>query len=348
MRIGLVGFPGAGKTTVFNALTGLTAETGYGAARRGGTNLGVVRVPDERLDRLAALYQPKKTTYAEVTFCDIAGGTAARQLDRGVLNAMREMDALCQVLRSFDNPALAEAADPDRELRDLAAETILADLEIADRRLHRLRKERGSPRDVQRMERVVAHLESERPLRSLGLDALDRKALAGYQFLTLKPLLFVLNVAEKAIAEPVPEELAAAAAAMGSRIVPLCGAVEMDIAQMPEAERAEFYEALGLSEPARDRFLRAAFELLELVTMFTVGPDECRAWPVRAGSTAPRAAGKIHSDIERGFIRAEVTRWDDLLALGSEARCREAGKLRVEGKEYVVQDGDVVHFRFNV
>ena len=348
MKIGLVGFPGSGKTTVFNALTGLAAETGYGAGKPGTKNLGVVRVPDDRVDRLAALYSPKKTTYAEVTFCDIAGGTSARDLDRGVLNAMREMEALCQVLRAFDNPSLADAADPLRELGDLRAETILADLEIAEKRMARLLKERDNPNETKLMERIVEHLEREEPLRTLGLDEAERKLLAGFQFLTLKPLLLVLNVAEEAVADPVPADLGAAATTLGTGVVPLSALVEMDIAQMPAEERGDFYDELGLAEPARNRFLRSAFEMLELITMLTGGPDECRAWPVRANSKAPQAAGKIHSDIERGFIRAEVTRWQDLVELGSEAKCRDAGKLRVEGREYVVQDGDVVNFRFNV
>jgi len=348
MKIGLVGFPGCGKTTVFNALTGLDADTGYGSAKPGTKNLGVVRVPDPRVDKLAELYSPKKTTYAEITFCDIAGGTGSRELDRSVLNSMREMDAICQVLRAFDNPAAAESADPVRELDDLQIETVLADLEIVERRVHRLRKDRSDPQLLKLLERILEHLENESPVRSLGLDANERKAVSGYQFLSLKPLLLVVNVAEEAVADEPDPALTDAASAAGTGLVPLSAQVEMDIAQMPEQDRAEFYQELGLGGPASHRFVRAAFELLQLVTMLTAGPDECRAWPVRTGSKAPTAAGKIHSDIERGFIRAEVTRWDELVDLGSEAKCREAGKLRVEGRDYVVQDGDVCHFRFNV
>lgn len=348
MKIGLVGFPGCGKTTVFNALTGLDADTGYGSAKPGTKNLGVVRVPDDRVDQLSALFSPKKKTYAEITFCDIAGGTGSRELDRSVLNSMREMDALCQVLRAFDNPAAAENADPARELQDLQIETVLADLEIVERRVDRLRKDRSDPQLLKLLERILEHLENEQPLRSLDLDGNERKLVSGYQFLSLKPLLLVLNVTEDAVAEDPSAELVASAEAAGSGLVVLSAQVEMDIAQMPEEDRAEFYEELGLGEPASHRFVRAAFRLLQLVTMLTAGPDECRAWPVRAGSKAPAAAGKIHSDIERGFIRVEVTRWDDLVEQGSEAKCRELGKLRVEGRDYVVQDGDVCHFRFNV
>ncbi len=348
MKIGLVGFPGSGKTTVFNALTGLAAQTGPGASKPGTKNLGVVRVPDDRLDQLAALYEPKKTTHAEITFCDIAGGTGVRELDRSLLNSMREMDAVAQVMRAFDNAALGIEPDAHRELLDLQAETVLADLEIIERRITRLRKDGSDPQELKLLERIESHLEAEQPLRTLGLDANERKLVSSYQFLTQKPLLLVLNVEEEAVAEPVPAALSGAADAIGTGIVPLSASVEMDIAQMPADERHEFYEALRLGDSARARFLRAAFELLDLITMLTVGPDECRAWPVRSGSLAPRAAGKVHSDIERGFIRAEVVLWDELLALGSEAKCREAGKLRVEGRDYVVQDGDVVNFRFNV
>ncbi len=348
MKIGLVGFPGSGKTTVFNALTGLAAQTGPGASKAGTKNLGVVRVADHRLDRLAILYQPKKTTHAEIMFCDIAGGAGIRELDRSVLNSMREMDALAQVLRAFDNSALGIEQDPQQELRDLQAETILADLEIIERRIARLRKDGSGPQELKLLERIEVHLEAEQPLRTLRLDATEKRLVSGYQFLTLKPLLLVLNMEEDSVADSVPAALAENARLIGTGIVPLSARVEMDIAQMPADERQEFYEALGLGESARARFVRAAFELLDLITMLTVGPDECRAWAVRAGSAAPRAAGKIHSDIERGFIRAEVARWDELLELGSEAKCREAGKLRVEGRDYVVQDGDVVNFRFNV
>jgi len=348
MKIGLVGFPGCGKTTVFNALTGLAAQTGPGAAKPGTKNLGVVQVPDDRVDRLATLYQPKKTTHAEILFCDIAGGAGVRELDRGVLNSMREMDALAQVLRAFDNDALGIAQDPQRELSDLQAETVLADLEIIERRIARLRKDGSSPQELKLLERIETHLEAEQPLRTLGLDNNEQKLVSGYQFLTLKPLLLVLNVEEDSVAEPVPGALDERAHSIGTGIVPLSASVEMDIAHMPADERHEFYEALGLGESARARFVRAALQLLDLITMLTVGPDECRAWAVRAGSAAPKAAGKIHSDIERGFIRAEVVRWDELLDLGSEAKCREAGKLHVEGRDYLVQDGDVVNFRFNV
>ncbi len=344
MKIGLVGYPGSGKTSVFSALTGQTVETGYGSGGR--AHLGVVKVPDERVDALAALFKPRKTTYAEITFSDVGGGHG-EGIDRAVLNGMREMDALCQVLRAFPDAA-GDAPDPLRELAGLETETILADLELVEKRLARLAKEKGDPREIELMKRLDGALGAETALRNVELSESERRMMSGYRFLSQKPLLLVLNVPEGMAAAPPPAALVEAAARRRLGLVVLSAQVEMDIAQMPDEEQREFLSSLGLTEPAVNRFIHAAFELIDLVSMLTSGPDECRAWPIPRGTAAPRAAGKIHSDIERGFIRAEVVRWDDLVALGSEAKCRDAGKLRVEGKDYIVQDGDVVNFRFNV
>ncbi len=343
MKVGLVGLPGSGKSTVFGALTGLAVRTGYAGA--GKSNIGVVKVPDPRVNALAEMYQPKKTTYAEIAFSDLGGGRASG-LDRNALNAMREVDALCQVVRGF---ADAAGAPPNSigEIGELETETILADLEITENRIARLEKDRSDARELDLLKRIREALEAERPLRALALEPQERRRLSGYAFLTAKPLLLVLNVAEAEIGSQ-PADVEEAAAKRGLGWVVLSAPVEMDIAQMAENEQQTFAESLGLPEPAKNRFIRAAYAITDLISMLTVGPDECRAWPVTRGTTAPRAAGKIHSDIERGFIRAEVTHWRDLIELGSEALCREAGKLRVEGRDYIVQDGDVVHFRFNV
>jgi GTP-binding protein YchF len=345
MKIGLVGFPGSGKSTVFGALTGRSVETGY-ASRGDKANVSVVKVPDPRVDALAAIYQPKKTTYAEIVFKDLGGGRA-EGLDRASLNEMREVDALCQVLRAFPDAA-GKPAEPLRELVDLEAETLLADLEVVEQRIARLAKDRSNPRELELLKRIQAGLEEEKPVRSIELGAEERKMIAGYSFLTQKPMLLVLNVPETAVADPPPADVAGAAESRGLGLIVLSASVEMDIAQLPEDEQPEFVASLGLAEPAKDRFIRAAYALIDLVSMLTVGPDECRAWPIARGTPASRAAGKIHSDLERGFIRAEVIPYEDLIELGSEAKCREAGKLKVEGKDYVVQDGDVVHVRFNV
>ena len=350
MKIGLVGFSSSGKTTVFNALTGLSAETGF-SATRGKTNLGTVKVPDARVSALAGLYHPKKTTFAEVAFCDVAAaaaGTQGHSLDEQTLRSMREVDALCQVVRGFTDAA-GEAPAPLSEAQNLENEMNLADLILIEKRLERLKKEKSKSSELELLAKLQAALEAGTPLRRLeGIGAEEWTALAGYRFLTQKPLLLVLNVAESDATSPAPADLSAHAVEAGLGLVVLAGQVEMDIAQMGPEDQKEFLESLGLAEPAVGRFIREAYTLLDLISFLTAGPDECRAWPIRRGLTAPKAAGKIHSDIERGFIRAEVAHWDDLVKLGSEAKCREAGKLRLEGKEYIVHDGDVINFRFNV
>ena len=342
MKIGLVGFPRSGKSAVFGALTGLQVSTGYSSRR---ANVGSVKVPDPRVDALARLYAPKKAVYAEIVFTDLGAGHAG-SLDRQALNAMRGVDALCQVLRAF--PDGTQAPDPVGELRDLEAETLLADLEVVEQRVSRLRKEQYPGQELELLERIQATLEQEVALRTLALSDEQHRMLSGYGLLTLKPMLLILNVEESAIGGDPPPGLAAQVSARGLGLVTLSAEVEMDIAQMDDSEQQEFVASLGLDEPARNRFIRAAFDLIGLISMLTVGPDECRAWPIPRGSPAVKAAGKVHSDMERGFIRAEVIPWRELIERGSEAKCREAGVLRVEGKDYIVEDGDVVNVRFNV
>lgn len=345
MRIGLTGLPGGGKSTVFSALTGIEAAAAPWHGRKR-ANIGTVKVPDPRVDALALIYRPRKVVYAELSFTDLGGGRASG-LERGTLHAMRDMDALCHVLRAFSGAA-GGAPDPTGELETLETEALLADLEVIEARIERLRKEGKKTPELTLLTRVHDVLEAENALRGIPLDAAERKALSGFGLLTLKPLLVVHNVGENDVGRPPPAPLLAEAAVRGAAVVTLSARVEADIAQMDGPEQQEFVESLGLGEPARDRFIRAAFALTDTVSMITVGPDECRAWPIRRGLSAPRAAGRVHSDIERGFIRAEVVPWQELVERGSEAKCREAGVLRVEGKDYVVRDGDVVRFRFNV
>jgi GTP-binding protein YchF len=353
MKVGLVGFAGSGKTTIFNTLTGLAAEVGgYGAREK--ANVGVIKVPDDRVDRLAELYKPKKKTYAEISFVDVAGPQAEdvehaqSGLDPKLVQHMREVDALVHVVRAFDNPVLLQAVELPRDIRAFDDELILTDLVQIENRITRLKKEKDSVRENDLMLRLKSELESEHPLRDVELTHEDLALMAGFRFLSLKPLLLLINQPEDAAAAGVSDEVRELATLKRLSAIAMSGNVEMEIAQLAPDEQREFLQDLGLSEPARDRFIRAAYSLLDLISFLTAGEDECRAWSIKRGTTAHKAAGVIHSDIERGFIRAEVTRFEDLVTLGSEARCREQGKLKLEGKEYVVQDGDVVHFRFNV
>jgi ribosome-binding ATPase len=343
MRAGLVGYAQSGKTTLFSALTGLHAAT------RGQVNLGAIKVPDPRIDALSAIFKPKKTTYAEMRFVDVPGPKGKGSgLDTDSLRALAEVEAFCLVVRGF--PALdGTPADPARELADFDAELVLHDLGIVEKRLERMRREHGKgTAEYLHMEQLHAHLDPGTPLRAMKWSEAEAKDLAHYDFLSRRPLLVVVNVAEEAAAAPTPPEVEAAARQRTADVLPLCAAVEAEIAQLDPGEQPDFLASLGLTEPARARFIRAAYRLLDLVSFFTVGEDEVRAWPIHRGDRAPRAAGRIHSDLERGFIRAEVVHYQDFIALGSEARARQEGKLRLEGKEYLVQDGDILNIRFAV
>jgi ribosome-binding ATPase len=346
MKIGLVGFAGSGKTTVFNTMTGLDVPVGYG----GEVRLGTVRVPDERIDRLKEIFSPKKTTYAEMSFCDVPGehGAEKKGLSARGLQQIRDQEALCLVLRDFDNPALEGGADPQGDLEAFHAECIFADLEIVDKRLQRARKEQASAAEIAAFEMAHGALEAERPLRAISEADLDRSLLRGFGLLTDRPLLVAVNVDETRAGEPLVAELAARISELDAAGLTLSASVEADIAAMEPADQADFLRDLGLESSALDRFIRAAYGLLDLISFFTVGPDEVRAWTIRRGTKARRAAGKIHSDLERGFIRAEVIPYATFMELGSEAAVKAAGRLQVEGQDYVVADGDILHVRFNV
>jgi ribosome-binding ATPase len=346
MKIGLVGFAGSGKTTVFNTMTGLNVPVGFG----GEVRLGTVRVPDARIDALSRIFAPKKTTYAEISFADIPGehGGGHKGLSSKALQQIREQDALCLVLRDFAHPAIPDAPDPLHDLESFHLECAFADLELIERRLERMRKEPGAKPEQAAFELMKATLEAEKPLRALSATELDRAPLRGYGLLTDRPLLVALNRDEARTAEPMPSDVAARLEALHAAGLVLSASVEAEIAALAADEQPAFLADLGLSEPALTRFIRTAYGLLDLISFFTVGQDEVRAWPIRRGTNARRAAGAIHSDLERGFIRAEVIPYAVFMEYGSEQAVKNAGRLQVEGKDYVVSDGDIMHVRFNV
>jgi GTP-binding protein YchF len=365
MDVGIIGLSQAGKTTVFNAVTRSTAHTGFGGGNE--PNVGVVKVPDARLDVLAAMYKPKKVTPAEIRYVDFpaAGANFGRGEGPGgqFLNELRRADALIHVVRAFRDPAVPHpngSVDPARDVATMDLELAFADLALIERRLDRLEAELRSTRAGERgageRERaVLLHfketLEAERPLRALELTEDEQRLVSGFRFLTLKPLLVLLNLDEEDI---VRREQAEAEFRGGYRfphtdVAALCGKLEMELLDLSPEEAVEYRRDLGLDEETGlDRAIHLSYGLLGLISFLTTGPDECRAWTVERGASAPRAAGKIHSDLERGFIRAEVVRYEDLVAAGSEAEAKKRGLLRTEGKSYVVQDGDVLHILFNV
>lgn len=353
LRAGLIGLPSSGKTTLFQLLTSAReAPRTHGKAE---ANVGISRVPDARLDALTALFQPKKRVPATVEFADMAAGRGEAKTLVDVV-AYRNADALLHVVRAFRDESIAHPAgsiDPLRDVKTVEDETILADLAIAEKRLERLEKDlkKNQSTDLKREQDALkvckAALEDGKALRTLGLSGEDAHRLRGFQFLSAKPMLVVLNVDEADIrtgAEPAPA-LAAWLASARAGFVAVCARIELEIAQLDPADAGAFLADLGLAESGLDRVIRAAYDLLGYMSFFTVGEDECRAWSIPRGTPAQEAAGAIHSDIQRGFIRAEVVPCDRLLARGSLAACRDHGELRLEGKEYPVADGDCITFR---
>jgi len=357
MKIGLVGLAKSGKTTLFNLLTGASVATSRYDGGRAELHSGVARVPDPRVDRLTGLFTPKKTTYATFEVVDLAG---IEKGERGALEAkeFRNADALLHVVRAFEDDARG-APDPRRDILDLELELVLADLEVVDRRLERLdasikkQRKEAEVREHALLGRLKTALEAETPLRAVPLTLDEARLVRGFTFLSQKPILHLVNVEESAIAggERVAEQygLGEIASRPHSRVGWVSAVIEAEIARLEGAEQQAFLADLGLAEPAINRVLRECFALLGLISFFTVGEDEVRAWPIPAGTRAQDAAGAVHSDIARGFIRAEVNGYDELVeAGGSFADLRARGQLRLEGKDYVVLDGEICHFRFNV
>ena len=364
MQIGIVGLPNSGKTTIFNALTRGEAETTAYASGSMEVHTAVVDVPDERVGRLSEIFKPKRTIYAKVQYNDIGGVTKGIGSSGGMsgqlLNRMSQNDALLLVIRAFENelvPHPEGSVDPVRDVEIVLTEFLLSDMSLVDNRLKRIEerlKKGGDPKEraaykeeKELLLRLQAVLEEEKPLRGIELTPEEEKTLRAFGLLTLKPLLVVVNAGEEGY--ELPEELAELNDQPETAVMVLQGKVEMELAQMDPEEAAEFLEAFGIEEPGLNRVIRKSYELLGLQSFFTVGEDEVRAWTVRKGATAVEAAAAIHTDLARGFIRAEVIHYDDLIACGgSMAEARKQGLLRLEGKEYVVRDGDIVHIRFNV
>lgn len=359
LKTGIVGLKQVGKTTIFNLLTGATAGTG--ASARPEVNTGTARVPDGRVDRLSALYKPVKTTWATAQYLDMPGVAAGDMKESTFLAGLRAADALAHVVRTFHDEAVPHpggGVDPARDMENIELEMIFADLFQAERRLERLEKDLKKMRDkdlqaeFDLLVRFKAHMEAEKPLRELEITPEEDKRVRGFTFLSQKPILHILNLDESET-----EHLADAASRFGAGawaekpgvvVTGVCGKIEEEISRLSPEDAGAFMADLGIAESGLHRLVRENYRLLGLISFFTVGEDEVRAWSIRRGTPAQRAAGTIHTDLEKGFIRAEVVRCEDLLKHGSMHALKEKALFRLEGKEYVVQDGDVMHVRFNV
>src|ERR1700730_17755993 len=341
MQTGIIGLPQVGKTSLFRILTRARVDARSAPSQ---AHVGIARVPDARVGKLAEVFRPKKITYAAIEYVDVGGLQKDREKNSASLVPLREADALAQVVRLFENPAVphgAGALDAMRDIESVDIELMLQDLEQASKRIERV------DRDIKKKKDPL--LEVESPLRELAFKPEEQKMLNGFMFLTRKPMLYVLNLGDEEAADidRVVEKhgLEKLALKRHTAVVPFCGKIEAELADLDDAEAAEMTRAYGLAESGRDRLIQASYRLLGLLSFLTCGEPECRAWTIESGMTAQKAAGTIHSDIERGFIKAEVVNWEDLLKAGGFPAARERGQVRLEGKEYIVQDGDVILFR---
>lgn len=364
MKLGIVGLPNVGKSTLFNAITNAGAESANYPFCTIEPNVGVVAVPDTRLDELAKMYSPEKYTPAIVEFVDIAGLVKGASHGEGLgnkfLSHIREVDAIVHVVRCFESTDIIHvdgSVDPLRDLETINMELIFSDLEVIERRIAHARKMMKGDKSLEKeavlLERVAKELNDGKTARSLEFTEDEAEIMQTVPLLTMKPVIYVANIAEGEVGTDMTQnegymKLREKAEEEGAEILPICAGIEAEIAALEQDEKAEFLEELGLTESGLDRLVKASYSLLGLISFLTAGPQEVRAWTIRRGTRAPQAAGKIHSDFERGFIRAEVISYENLMACGSLAAAKEKGLVRSEGKEYVMNDGDVVLFRFNV